>query len=56
VAVAGTKRALLYARDHPVRAGLDQVATWNMAMLQTGDVMEAATAAMQKRPAVFPKL
>ena len=32
------------------------VATWNMAMLQTNDVMEAAGASMQKRKATFSKL
>ena len=29
VAVQGTKRALVYARDHPVQSGLDQVVSWN---------------------------
>ena len=28
VAVQGTKRALVYARDHPVQTGLDQVVSW----------------------------
>lgn len=56
IAIVGTKRALLYARDHTVREGLEMVATWNMAMLQTNDVMEAAGASMQKRNATFSKL
>ncbi len=56
IAVMGTKHNLLYARDHSVEAGLGYVATWNMAMLQSTDFMEAVTASMQKRPPVFAKL
>ena len=56
VAVVGTKQALLYARDHSVADSLNMIATWNMAMLQTNDVMEAAAATLQKREGTFAKL
>lgn len=35
VAVVGTKRVLMHARDHSVQDSLDYVALWNSAMLQT---------------------
>uniref|UniRef100_A0A665U693 Delta(3,5)-Delta(2,4)-dienoyl-CoA isomerase, mitochondrial n=1 Tax=Echeneis naucrates TaxID=173247 RepID=A0A665U693_ECHNA len=59
VAVQGTKINLLYARDHSVAEGLDYMATWNMSMLQTQDVMKSAQAAMEKKSPktiVFSKL
>uniref|UniRef100_A0A7N8WPI1 Delta(3,5)-Delta(2,4)-dienoyl-CoA isomerase, mitochondrial n=1 Tax=Mastacembelus armatus TaxID=205130 RepID=A0A7N8WPI1_9TELE len=49
VAVQGTKINLIYARDHSVPEGLDYMATWNMSMLQTQDVMKSAQAAMEKK-------
>lgn len=51
--VRGIKQALNYGRDHRVAEGLEQVATWNAAMLLSADTQEAITAAMQKRPAQF---
>ena len=56
VAVIGTKRGLLYARDHSVTEGLEQIATWNMAMLQSNDVTEAAVASLRKAKPTFAKL
>ncbi|KAG7480041.1 delta3,5-Delta2,4-dienoyl-CoA isomerase, mitochondrial isoform X1 [Solea senegalensis] len=59
VAVQGTKVNLIYSRDHSVTDGLDYMATWNMSMLQTQDVMKAAQAAMEKkvpRTVAFSKL
>jgi len=53
LAVRGIKQALNYGRDHRVADGLEQVATWNAAMLLSADTQEAITAAMQKRPAQF---
>lgn len=41
VAVQGTKRALLYARDHSVADGLEQIATYNALALQGDDVARA---------------
>ncbi|XP_054884337.1 delta(3,5)-Delta(2,4)-dienoyl-CoA isomerase, mitochondrial [Poeciliopsis prolifica] len=49
VAVQGTKLNLIYSRDHSVAEGLDYMATWNMSMLQTQDVMKSAQAAMEKK-------
>uniref|UniRef100_A0A8C9ZEU9 Delta(3,5)-Delta(2,4)-dienoyl-CoA isomerase, mitochondrial n=1 Tax=Sander lucioperca TaxID=283035 RepID=A0A8C9ZEU9_SANLU len=49
VAVQGTKINLVYSRDHSVAEGLNYMATWNMSMLQTQDVMKSAQAAMEKK-------
>ncbi|KAG8552720.1 hypothetical protein GDO81_003013 [Engystomops pustulosus] len=49
VAVQGTKVNLLYSRDHSVKESLDYMATWNMSMLQTQDIMASAQAALQKK-------
>ncbi|XP_062408603.1 delta(3,5)-Delta(2,4)-dienoyl-CoA isomerase, mitochondrial [Sardina pilchardus] len=49
VAVQGTKMNLIYSRDHSVAEGLNYMATWNMGMLQTQDVMKSAQAAMEKK-------
>lgn len=49
VAVQGTKINLIYSRDHSVTEGLDYMATWNMSMLQTQDVMKSAQASMEKK-------
>nr|XP_046245965.1 delta(3,5)-Delta(2,4)-dienoyl-CoA isomerase, mitochondrial isoform X2 [Scatophagus argus] len=59
VAVQGTKINLIYSRDHSVAEGLDYMATWNMSMLQTQDVMKSAQASMEKKSpkmVVFSKL
>jgi Delta3,5-Delta2,4-dienoyl-CoA isomerase len=49
VAVAGTKRALLHARDHSVEDGLDDVALFNALALQSPDTRIAMKAAAAKR-------
>ncbi|XP_075346142.1 delta(3,5)-Delta(2,4)-dienoyl-CoA isomerase, mitochondrial [Mycteria americana] len=49
VAVQGTKVNLVYARDHPVPESLRYVATWNMSMLQTEDILKSVQAAMEKK-------
>lgn len=49
VAIQGTKINLIYSRDHSVAEGLDYMATWNMSMLQTQDVMKSAQASMEKK-------
>ncbi|KAG8459434.1 hypothetical protein KFE25_013070 [Diacronema lutheri] len=57
VAVAGSKLALLYSRDHPAVAdGLEQVATWNGAALQTADLSEAAAALRERRAGRYARL
>lgn len=48
VAVRGSKHNLLYSRDHSVDDGLNYMATWNAAMLQSEDILKAAASAMSK--------
>lgn len=58
VAVFGTKRNLLYGRDHSIEDGLEYAATWNGAGLQAEDLMvamRAAGMAARKEGAVAPK-
>ncbi|XP_005086259.1 delta(3,5)-Delta(2,4)-dienoyl-CoA isomerase, mitochondrial [Mesocricetus auratus] len=49
VAVQGSKINLVYSRDHSVDESLDYMATWNMSMLQTQDIIKSVQAAMEKR-------
>ncbi|KEO59252.1 crotonase/enoyl-CoA hydratase family protein [Thioclava indica] len=56
LAIAGTKNALTYARDHGVADGLDQIATWNGGMLRPEDLMKALQAKMTKQTALFADL
>lgn len=56
IAVVGTKRVLLHARDNSVESNLEYVATWNSAMLQTSDMSAALKGAMEKKPPTFPNL
>eukprot|EP00455_Lapot_gusevi_P026869 TRINITY_DN2835_c0_g1_i1.p1 TRINITY_DN2835_c0_g1~~TRINITY_DN2835_c0_g1_i1.p1 ORF type:complete len:299 (+),score=97.65 TRINITY_DN2835_c0_g1_i1:59-898(+) len=56
IAVVGTKHVLNYSRDHSIEEGLRYVATWNMAMLQSKDLLEAVQASMEKRKPIFSKL
>jgi enoyl-CoA hydratase len=51
--VQGTKDVILYSRDHGIEAGLNYVAQKNAAALPSEDVIEAVTAFMEKRKAVF---
>ena len=53
IAVAGTKQMISYMRDHSVDDGLEYVATWNAAMLQSADLRLAVTAHMSKQKAQF---
>ena len=53
IAVAGTKQMISYMRDHRVDDGLEYVATWNAAMLQSDDLRLAMTAHMTKQKAEF---
>ena len=58
VAIQGTKVHLNYSRDHSVEEGLEYIARWNMTMLQSEDLIKAATKMMTKseEPAEFSKL
>mmetsp|Transcript_2807 Transcript_2807/g.4399 ORF Transcript_2807/g.4399 Transcript_2807/m.4399 type:complete len:301 (-) Transcript_2807:414-1316(-) len=44
VAVVGTKSALIYARDHSVAEGLEQIASHNSAALATDDIVASFVA------------
>ena len=56
VAITATKLSLIYSRDNSVQAGLDHIATLNSAMLQTDDLLVAASALATKQKPIFPKL
>lgn len=56
VAVLGTKEVLNFSRDHSVADGLNYVAVWNAAFVQTGDVRDAMAAGIKKTKARFAKL
>ncbi|EPS65943.1 hypothetical protein M569_08832, partial [Genlisea aurea] len=53
VAVIGTKRVILESRDLSLDQGLDYVATWNSAALQSDDLKEAVSAQLHKRKPSF---
>ena len=53
LAVSGTKRMLNYMKDHSIAEGLEYVATWNAAMLQSADLKLAMAAASNKQTARF---
>lgn len=56
VAVQGTKEALLYARDHSVADGLEQVAAYNALALQSDELVAAWTARATKKRPTFANL
>ncbi len=56
VAVAGTKKVLIHARDHSVHDGLDYVATWNSGMMLGDDLPKAAMATLKKETPFFEDL
>lgn len=53
IAIEGTKEMIGYIRDHSVDDGLDHVAVWNAAMLQSADLKLAMVAHMNKQQPVF---
>lgn len=53
VAVRGTKEMIRYMRDHRVDDGLEHVAVWNAAMLQSADLRIAMAAHMSKQAPEF---
>ncbi|WP_437883392.1 crotonase/enoyl-CoA hydratase family protein [Pseudomonas sp. LRF_L74] len=53
IAVRGTKHMIRYMRDHRVDDGLDYVASWNAAMLQSADLSLAMAAHASKQKAEF---
>eukprot|EP00697_Spironema_sp_BW2_P004625 gnl/Spiro4/16272_TR8740_c0_g1_i1.p2 gnl/Spiro4/16272_TR8740_c0_g1~~gnl/Spiro4/16272_TR8740_c0_g1_i1.p2 ORF type:complete len:322 (-),score=107.74 gnl/Spiro4/16272_TR8740_c0_g1_i1:75-977(-) len=56
VAIAGIKHIIGFGREHSTADALQYVATWNMAALQSQDVVEAVGASLQKRTPIFSKL
>lgn len=56
VAVQGTKLSLVHSRHHSVPDSLEHVLTLNQSLLQSEDVIKAATAMMNKEKPVFAKL
>ncbi len=53
LAIRGTKKSLLFARDHSVQEGLNQIQLWNAAMLFSNDLMSAMQAQMMKQSPTF---
>jgi enoyl-CoA hydratase len=53
IAVTGTKAMISYMRDHSINDGLEYVATWNSAMLQSNDLRVAIAAHMSKQKPEF---
>lgn len=53
LAIRGTKEMLNFGRDHSVADGLNYVATWNAAMLMSGDLAESMRALREKRKPEF---
>ena len=53
LSIRGSKEMLNYARDHSVADGLNHVATWNAAMLQSDDLTAAMMAGMSKQAPQF---
>ncbi|XP_072464429.1 delta(3,5)-Delta(2,4)-dienoyl-CoA isomerase, mitochondrial [Notamacropus eugenii] len=49
IAVHGTKVNLVYSRDHSVPESLNFMASWNMSMLQTEDIVKSVQAALEKK-------
>ncbi|XP_053761967.1 delta(3,5)-Delta(2,4)-dienoyl-CoA isomerase, mitochondrial [Panthera pardus] len=49
VAVQSTKVNLIYSRNHSVAESLNYMATWNMSMLQTQDIVKSVQAALEKK-------
>lgn len=54
MAIWGTKQSMNFSRDHSVADGLEYIATWNAAMLDTDDMGEAFRAQMDRREPEFP--
>ena len=56
IALAGTKEILTFSRDHNIKDGLNYAATWNAAMLQSEDFINAIKAQLEKKEPVFNDL
>ncbi len=56
LAVAGSKQAIKYARDHATADALDHIATWQAGMFSPEHIAEAFAAKAQQRAGAFPDL
>ncbi len=56
LALHGCKQSMNYNRDHTIAAGLEQIATWNAGMLDSGDILKAIQARKEKTVAEFAAL
>lgn len=56
LAIAGIKRSLNYAVDHPTEDALEQIATWNAGMLRPEDLMEAIQSRSANRNGTFSNI
>ena len=53
LAIRGIKEVMNFSRDHSIADGLNFVATWNAALLLSGDLNECITAQREKRAPRF---
>jgi len=53
ISIRGTKEMIVFTRDHTVTEGLNYIATWNAAMLQSDDIKETMVAKAEDRDPVF---
>ena len=53
LAVQGTKMVLNYSDQHSLEEGLEYVALWNSAFIQSDDLIEAFSAFLQKKKPQF---
>ena len=56
LAIYGCKRIITYSRDHSTEDSLDNIAIWNMSMLNPSEMMEAMMSGKQKRVGNFQDL
>jgi delta(3,5)-delta(2,4)-dienoyl-CoA isomerase len=56
VAVMGTKRSLVYSRDHSVSEGLNHIATHNACAIMSDDIPTAMISSKQKKTARFSRI
>ncbi len=53
LSIRGVKEVMRYAKDHPLDDSLNQIATWNAAMILSDDLTEAFKATLEKRTPKF---
>lgn len=53
LSVRGTKRNIIFTRDHSVNESLEYMANWNAAQLFSNDLLEAFQASMTKQTPIF---